>query len=290
MFEQPWFEGEWNRQTLTEDVWRPNWLYIHEDDIAPLLIGEWGGFLDGGDNEKWMTALRSLIIDEKLHHTFWALNPNSGDTGGLLNYDWTTWDEAKYAFLKPALWQDANGKFVGLDHDVPLGGVGSTTGVSLNQYYGGGGPSQPPTEPTEPPTEPTEPPTEPTEPPANPTGALEVYYRNNSLAADDSQIAPGLRLVNTGSSTVDLADVEIHYYFTNEPGGTLQFTCDWAQVLRQRQRVLHVAVGSGRRHLPGAHPQRQPRSRGEHRAPRPDPHRELGELRRKRRLQPRHQH
>jgi endoglucanase len=24
--------------------------------------------------------------------------------------------------------------------------------------------------------------------------------------------------------------VEIHYYFTNEPGGTLQFTCDWAQV------------------------------------------------------------
>ena len=230
VFEQPWFEGEWNRQTLTEDVWRPNWLYIHEDDIAPLLIGEWGGFLDEGDNEKWMTALRSLIIDEKLHHTFWALNPNSGDTGGLLNYDWTTWDEAKYAFLKPALWQDANGKFVGLDHDVPLGGVGSATGVSLNQYYGGGGPSQPPTEPTEPPTEPTEPPTEPTEPPANPTGALEVYYRNNSLAADDSQIAPGLRLVNTGSSTVDLADVEIHYYFTNEPGGTLQFTCDWAQV------------------------------------------------------------
>lgn len=44
---------------------------------------------------------------------------------------------AKYALLKPALWQE-NGTFVSLDHEVPLGGAGSTTGISLSDLYGTG--------------------------------------------------------------------------------------------------------------------------------------------------------
>ncbi|WP_235518338.1 cellulase family glycosylhydrolase [Cellulomonas sp. Leaf334] len=135
VFEQKWFQGEWDRTTLERDVWDPNWLYLHKENTAPLLIGEWGGFMDGGRNEKWMVAIRDLIVDRRLSHTFWVLNPNSGDTGGLLNYDWTTWDEPKYALLKPSLWQDG-GKFVGLDHAVPLGGVGSTTGKSVSDVGG----------------------------------------------------------------------------------------------------------------------------------------------------------
>ena len=31
-----------------EDCWYDNWAYLHEEGIAPLLIGEWGGFMDGG--------------------------------------------------------------------------------------------------------------------------------------------------------------------------------------------------------------------------------------------------
>jgi endoglucanase len=92
-----------------------------------------------------MAALRDLIVQHKLHQTFWVLNPNSGDTGGLLLDDWKTWDEQKYALLKPALWQHG-GKFVSLDHQVPLGGAGSATGISLAQRYGedpGPGPSSP---------------------------------------------------------------------------------------------------------------------------------------------------
>lgn len=135
VFEQKWFQGTWDRSTLERDVWDPNWLYLHKENISPLLIGEWGGFMDGGRNEKWMVAIRDLIVDRRLSHTFWVLNPNSGDTGGLLNYDWTTWDEPKYALLKPSLWQDG-GKFVGLDHAVPLGGVGSTTGKSVSDVGG----------------------------------------------------------------------------------------------------------------------------------------------------------
>ncbi|WP_456789245.1 cellulase family glycosylhydrolase [Cellulomonas sp. P5_C5] len=146
VFEQKWFQGTWDRSTLERDVWDPNWLYLHKENIAPLLIGEWGGFMDGGRNEKWMVAIRDLIVDRRLSHTFWVLNPNSGDTGGLLNYDWTTWDEPKYALLKPSLWQDG-GKFVGLDHAVPLGGVGSTTGKSVSDVGGQTGDTTAPTTP-----------------------------------------------------------------------------------------------------------------------------------------------
>ncbi|WP_407651686.1 cellulase family glycosylhydrolase [Actinoplanes sandaracinus] len=150
VFNQPWFDKPFDKTTLTNDVWRPNWLYLHENGTAPLLIGEWGGRL-GQDprQDKWMTALRDLIVEHRLHQTFWVLNPNSGDTGGLLLDDWKTWDEQKYALLKPALWQHG-GKFVGLDHQVPLGGAGSTTGISLGQRYGDGGEGGDTTAPTAP--------------------------------------------------------------------------------------------------------------------------------------------
>ncbi len=136
---QAWFEGDFSIQSLYTDVWYPNWFFIQEENIAPLLIGEWGGHMDGGDNEKWMVCLRDFMIQNHIHHTFWCINPNSGDTGGLIGYDWVTWDEEKYGLLKPALWQTSNGKFVGLDHDIPLGGPDSTTGVSLNAFYSTGG-------------------------------------------------------------------------------------------------------------------------------------------------------
>jgi aryl-phospho-beta-D-glucosidase BglC (GH1 family)/chitodextrinase len=138
VFNQPWFQVPFTKATLTADVWRPNWLYIHEENIAPLLIGEWGGRLGQDERQdRWMTALRDLIVEEGLHQTFWVLNPNSGDTGGLLLDDWRTWDEQKYNLLKPALWQ-FNSKFVSLDHQVRLGGDGSTTSINLAERYNGG--------------------------------------------------------------------------------------------------------------------------------------------------------
>lgn len=214
---QPWFKGEFDRESLERDVWDPNWLYLHKENTAPLLIGEWGGFMDGGPNEKWMLALRSLITDRRLSHTFWVLNPNSGDTGGLLGYDWASWDEEKYALLKPALWQDG-GKFVGLDHDVPLGGVGSTTGKSLSQVNGTGPTTSPTTAPTATPTAtPSATPTATTTPtatpsatptgsptpstsPTTPAGSCTVTYTQNAW---NSGLTGAVRLKNTGGALTD---------------------------------------------------------------------------------------
>ncbi|MDQ1286524.1 MAG: endoglucanase [Actinomycetota bacterium] len=153
VYNQPWFQREFDKTTLTNDVWRPNWLYIHENGTAPLLIGEWGGRIgEDARQDTWMTALRDLIVEYKLHQTFWCLNPNSGDTGGLLLDDWKTWDETKYTLLKPALWQ-YNGKFVSLDHQIRLGGNDSTTSITLGQRYSGGpdgGDTTPPSAPGQP--------------------------------------------------------------------------------------------------------------------------------------------
>ena len=121
---QPWFQGEYDYERLYTEAWYPNWLYIHEDDLAPLIIGEWGGPMRE-PNLKWMTLLRDMIIEQRVSHTFWCLNPNSGDTGGLLLADFKTWDETKYEFLKPALWQK-DGRFVGLSANTPLGTQGMT--------------------------------------------------------------------------------------------------------------------------------------------------------------------
>ena len=126
VYEQPWFEGSYSYDSLMADCWKDNWFYIYEDNTAPLLIGEWGGFMRE-PNLKWMTCMRQLISTYHLNHTFWCLNANSGDTGGLLMDDFTTWDSEKYEFVKEVLWQK-NGKFVGLDHRIPLGENGTSVG------------------------------------------------------------------------------------------------------------------------------------------------------------------
>ena len=132
VFPQPWFEGGFSYESLQTDCWNDNWLYISKDNIAPLLIGEWGGFMTE-PNLTWMTYLRRLIAENHLNHTFWCFNANSGDTGGLVKDDFATWDEEKYAFVKEVLWQQ-DGKFVGLDHVTALGQAGN--GLSLSEVSG----------------------------------------------------------------------------------------------------------------------------------------------------------
>ncbi|SCL13579.1 Aryl-phospho-beta-D-glucosidase BglC, GH1 family [Micromonospora nigra] len=193
VFEQPWFTGDFDKESLIDDVWRPNWLYIHENDTAPLLVGEWGGRLGQDERQdRWMAALRDMMGEYGIHHTFWCLNPNSGDTGGLLEGDWTTWDETKYnEILKPVLWQH-DGRFVGLDHQVRLGGVNSTTGISLaERYAGGGGPGD------------TTAPTAPGRPAATDVTATAATL-NWAASTDDVGVTSYevLRATGTGAATV----------------------------------------------------------------------------------------
>ena len=134
VYPQSWFNKDFTTQTLLDDYWYDTWAYVNDQDIAPLLMGEWGGFMDGAENEKWLNLLRDYMTENHINHTFWCINPNSGDTGGLLNSTFDQWDDEKYALLEEALWQDEDGKYIGLDHQVALG----QNGQSLSEYYASG--------------------------------------------------------------------------------------------------------------------------------------------------------
>lgn len=132
VYSQTWFNKDFTTQTLLDDYWYDTWAYINDQDIAPLLIGEWGGHMDGEKNQKWMELLRDYMIANHINHTFWGLNPNSGDTGGLLGYDFKTWDDEKYGLFEESLWQTSkSGKYIGLDHETPLG----ENGITVADYY-----------------------------------------------------------------------------------------------------------------------------------------------------------
>ncbi|MFJ6662482.1 cellulose binding domain-containing protein [Streptomyces sp. NPDC091383] len=63
------------------------------------------------------------------------------------------------------------------------------------------------------------------------TGAVKVQYKNNDSSPTDNQIKPGLRVVNTGNSAVDLSKVTIRYYFTGDGGASgFSTSCDYAAV------------------------------------------------------------
>ena len=131
VYQQPWFHGGFDYESLKKEYWNDYWLYIKTTDTAPILIGEWGGFMSG-DNLTWMKYLRQLIGEYRLNYTFWCFNANSGDTGGLVLDDFTTWDEEKYAFVNEVMWKTSDGKPIGLDHEIALG----SNGVNLSEYSG----------------------------------------------------------------------------------------------------------------------------------------------------------
>ena len=124
VYNQPWFHDDFTSESIMEEYWYDSWFYILDQKISPLFMGEWGGHLDGGKDQKWLTLLRDLMIKNRIHHTYWCINENSGDTGGLLTGGFSKWDEDKYELVKPSLWQTKDGKFIGLDHKIPLGANG----------------------------------------------------------------------------------------------------------------------------------------------------------------------
>ncbi len=139
VYAQTWFDKDFTEQTLLDDYWYDTWAWINAEDVAPELIGEWGGHMEG-DNLKWMLLLRDYMIKNHINHTFWCLNTNSGDTGGLwdsLGFQQgagTTidWNEPKYEMFEESLWQTlSSGKYIGLDHEVALG----KNGISLGDFY-----------------------------------------------------------------------------------------------------------------------------------------------------------
>jgi len=129
VYNQPWFSAA-NYPANLPAVWNSNWGYLFQNQQAPVLVGEFGSTLSATSDQSWMKSLLSymngdltlsgtsaLTSGQKgISWTYWSLNPDSGDTGGILNSDWLTVDTTKMSYLQSNL--------------APLIGSPSGTGTS----------------------------------------------------------------------------------------------------------------------------------------------------------------
>ncbi|MCB0950138.1 MAG: cellulase family glycosylhydrolase, partial [Mycobacterium sp.] len=114
VYAQPWFQDAGFAAGLP-DKYEDMWGYIYEQNIAPIMVGEFGTKLVDPKDEPWFEAITSYMsgdfdnngtIDipasaEGISWTYWSWNPNSGDTGGILADDWNTVNENKMVYLEP---------------------------------------------------------------------------------------------------------------------------------------------------------------------------------------------
>lgn len=112
------------------EKWDSVWGFIYFNKIAPIWIGEFGGHFgyngDGTDFTKpyrseerqWLASLITYVNGDQngdgttsitsdnetgMSFAYWSFNPNSGDTGGLIEDDWTTAQTGKLTLLEPLL-------------------------------------------------------------------------------------------------------------------------------------------------------------------------------------------
>jgi len=80
-------------------IWDAHFGFVPGLTGNAIVTGEWGGSVSG-QNGVWMNAFVDYLIAlNATDNFFWCLNPDAGDTGGLLNYDWKTPDTDKLDLL-----------------------------------------------------------------------------------------------------------------------------------------------------------------------------------------------
>ena len=104
IYEQSWFRAP-NFPHNLPAVWQQHWAYLQMDGTAPVLLGEFGGRSTGQDPAGvWQRSLVAFLHTQGISYTYWAWNPDSGDTGGILQDDWTTINQNKLEVLSTYQW------------------------------------------------------------------------------------------------------------------------------------------------------------------------------------------
>ncbi len=102
VYNQKWFSDA-NYPNNLPGIWDKNWGYLQKQGIAPVLLGEFGTMLQTTSDKQWMEKIVSYLGSNSMSFAYWSYNPNSGDTGGLVQADWRTPEAAKLAALAPLL-------------------------------------------------------------------------------------------------------------------------------------------------------------------------------------------
>jgi aryl-phospho-beta-D-glucosidase BglC (GH1 family) len=114
VYTQPWFNDPSFPNNLPA-VWTKYWGYLYQQNVAPVWVGEFGTTLASTRDQQWLTKLTAYMNgdftgtgkstipagQQGIDWTYWDWNPNSGDTGGILQDDWQTVNQQKMAYLTP---------------------------------------------------------------------------------------------------------------------------------------------------------------------------------------------
>ncbi|WP_218030970.1 cellulase family glycosylhydrolase [Dictyobacter aurantiacus] len=215
VYNQPWFSDPTYPNNLPS-VWDKHWGYIAKQNIAPVWLGEFGTKLQTQSDQQWLTALTSYLGKGSggINWTFWCWNPDSGDTGGILNDDWTTVNQAKQNYLTPIEFS--------LNGNNP-----PPTPTPVGQT-----PTPTPPTPTPTPGNPTPTPTPPTPTPTPVPGvSLQInYHDGDSGSVTNNSIRPLVEVVNKGQSAINLSDVTIRYWYTIDSNQSQTFNCDYSGI------------------------------------------------------------
>lgn len=76
-----------DKEFLTTE-WEEKFGWIAREKKC-MVLTEWGGKYVGSD-KIWLDWFIEWMMTTDIHGIWWSLNPNSGDTGGLLKDDWIT--------------------------------------------------------------------------------------------------------------------------------------------------------------------------------------------------------
>ncbi|MGD8195911.1 cellulase family glycosylhydrolase, partial [Herbiconiux sp. P18] len=102
IFAQTWFDASDYPANLP-GVWDANWGYLAKENIAPVLVGEFGSKLQTESDRQWFESIVAYLATTGMSFSYWSFNPNSGDTGGIVQDDWVTPQAEKVAALAPLI-------------------------------------------------------------------------------------------------------------------------------------------------------------------------------------------
>jgi endoglucanase len=98
----PWFSDPSYPKNL-EGVWDTNWGNVLKTGVPVFLVSFGTPNADQGDKQ-WLAALTAYIAKHDLNFAYWALNPESADTKGIIVGDaWDSEDSELIAALGPIL-------------------------------------------------------------------------------------------------------------------------------------------------------------------------------------------
>lgn len=106
VYVQPWFR-DYRFPNNLRYIWEDRFGFIYNEGIGHTFVGEFGikENIAGSAAVKWFDEFVAYMGErsEGYSWTYWAWNPNSGDTGGILQNNWEDVHTWKVNKLKPSM-------------------------------------------------------------------------------------------------------------------------------------------------------------------------------------------